>query len=400
MASPRDTDEPHDETPLVEPDEFAQAFGESLREALDLDTWRPGEDLLALYDRLEREVRDAVRQQDQVRRGIRAKVLPEIERRPSAPEAAGVYQATVEQLGKIHRGLLFRGAVEACDGTSLRHDSLPLTLAQIGVSLISYRGDQGTWAQQLFRRDLRQGDADPMKQVVDLLSRRQARAGLDQGERRDRLSQLARRGILAYAERAILVQKATAPWRVGHGHPMPYELLTGSGSMELLDLALPVARALVEWRQFLFVPSAPSDRAFLTIGDALQPLEYAVLDTARAQMQRVVDGGHYSQSQRRAVQQFVDAFGPQIVIGVYRASAAAPPALFYAHAERAHEAALIALADSTLQEHRGFPLLIDLADLVCRSAFGAETFQGALRLAYAEAGDPWRYLAERETRKG
>ena len=58
----------------------------------------------------------------------------------------------------------------------------------------------------------------------------------------------------------------------------------------------------------------------------------------------------------------------------------------------------IALADSVLQEHRGFPLLIDLADAVCRGVFGRESIEGPVATAYAEAGAPWRYLSERETR--
>ena len=52
---------------------------------------------------------------------------------------------------------------------------------------------------------------------------------------------------------------------------------------------------------------------------------------------------------------------------LYRATRLAPAQLFYAHADHAHLAAHIALADSVLQEQRGFPLLIDLADHVCRS---------------------------------
>jgi hypothetical protein len=61
-------------------------------------------------------------------------------------------------------------------------------------------------------------------------------------------------------------------------------------------------------------------------------------------------------------------------------------------------AAHIALADSLLQEHRGFPLLIDLADTVCSTTFGADTFTSSVRMAYANAGQPFRYLGERETR--
>jgi hypothetical protein len=76
----------------------------------------------------------------------------------------------------------------------------------------------------------------------------------------------------------------------------------------------------------------------------------------------------------------------------------APPQVFYAHADHAHEAALIAIADSVLQEHRGFPMLIDLADTVCGSTFGADSFGALTELAYVEAGAPYQYSPERQTR--
>ena len=61
-------------------------------------------------------------------------------------------------------------------------------------------------------------------------------------------------------------------------------------------------------------------------------------------------------------------------------------------------AAHIAMADGVLQEHRGFPMLIDLADTVCSTTFGVQSFTPSVQMAYAEAGQPYRYLAERETR--
>ncbi len=90
--------------------------------------------------------------------------------------------------------------------------------------------------------------------------------------------------------------------------------------------------------------------------------------------------------------------GPQVVVGVYRASTLAPAQVFYAHVDHADLAAHIAIADSMLQEHRGFPMLIDLADNVCRGVFGGDTLSGPVSTAYADAGSPWRYLSERATR--
>src|SRR5207253_9157888 len=42
-----------------------------------------------------------------------------------SPKCAGVFQAQIADIEKTHRGLLFNGQVEACDGTSAPFDTLP-----------------------------------------------------------------------------------------------------------------------------------------------------------------------------------------------------------------------------------------------------------------------------------
>jgi hypothetical protein len=379
-------------------DEFTAAYGEPLARTLDLATWRPGEDIAELYARLDREVAEALAQGDRTRDGVRRVVLPQIAGRAGAPRGAGLYQATARHLESQHQGLLFAGEVEACDGTMVPHETLALSITAIGVVLVSYRGDLGTWGHRLFRRDLRAASPDSLRDTLDLLNRRRRRTGVDAEDRRDTLSELGRRGIMAYAERAILLDRSTAAWRMGHGNPTPYELLTGSGSMELLTRGLELLGRLIEYERWVFVPSAPADRALLTIGDALGPLEYAIVDTAQEAMRAIVDHGHYGKVYYDRAAAFVAEYGPKIVRGVFRASEAAPPYLFYAHAERAHEAALLAMADAALQEHRGFPLLIDLADTVAGHTFSPGATLGLVRAAYADGGEPYRHLTERETR--
>ncbi len=98
------------------------------------------------------------------------------------------------------------------------------------------------------------------------------------------------------------------------------------------------------------------------------------------------------------IRKFRDVVAPQIIVGIYRATKLAPAQVFYAHVEHADIAGHIALADSVLQEHRGFPMLIDLADNVCRGVFGGDALTGPVATAYADAGAPWRYASERTTR--
>lgn len=41
---------------------------------------------------------------------------------PGTPKNAGFYQAKRIDLERIHKGLLFNGGVEACDGINVVHD--------------------------------------------------------------------------------------------------------------------------------------------------------------------------------------------------------------------------------------------------------------------------------------
>lgn len=189
----------------VGPDQFEAAFGESIGRTLDLDTWRPGGDLAEVYERVETEVAAAITQEERVREPFRQAVFPRVVERAGAPAGAGLYRASLQTIEQIHRGLLFSGAVEACDGTIQRHDTLPVTFYQVGISLVSYKGDQGTWSQRLFRRDLRLSGGDPVSEAVALIERRAQRDGEDQADPRDSLGEMAQRAIMEYAERAILL---------------------------------------------------------------------------------------------------------------------------------------------------------------------------------------------------
>ena len=399
-AQPLDLNEGQE---AIASDEYAAAYGEELSHTLDLDTWHSGDQLAELYQRLELEVEKAVQQEDETRERVRKIIFPLLRNRRSAPAGAGVYQTTAGEIERAHRGYLFNGAVEACDGNSIPYDTLPLTIVQIGVCLVSYQGGQGSWVHRLFRRDLRVAGGDPVEDTLNLLENRRRRTGYDQENQRDRLTSLGRRGIMAYAERAVLLKRSTAPWRMGHGNPAPYEILTGSGMVELADRGLDMLEELVlQHERFVFIPSAPSDRMLLTIGNALRPLEYAIVDTLEDSLSRIADG-HYrgSPSWRRVgerVQQFAKDAGPKIVVGIYRATPIAPAQVFYTHVDHAHEAAHIALSDSVLQEHRGFPMLVTLADTVCRAVFGPESLVPQTQVAYSDAGAPLRYQTERQTR--
>lgn len=390
-------------------DDFTARYGESLYDILDVERWNVGEDVGAIFERIAAEVEAAVSQETRLHVPIRRQVFPQIQRRQLVP-GAGVFRATPDQVRRTLEGLLMTGGVEACDATRHAHETLPLTVVQIGVSLVSYNGNVGTWSQRLFRRDLRESQPDPVEEALSLLEQRMAQ----DGHEREEASRLQQRAIMTYAERAILLKRARpTSWLLGHGNPVAQELL--SGAAVSLDLVIEATRLLEELicrrKKFVFVPSAPVDRLLLTIGNALLPLEYAIVRPLSDQLapfladadydlktssDTTVDGKRLSP--REWMARFRDEVASHVAVGVYSASTVAPPRVFYAHVEHAHEAAAIALADSQLQPHRGFPMLIDVAHQVCATTLGPATLSGPVQAAYSRAGVPLRYLGERMSR--
>ncbi|MGL4550773.1 MAG: hypothetical protein ACRC33_06265, partial [Gemmataceae bacterium] len=258
-------------------------------------------------------------------------------------------------------------------------------------------------------RDLRRG-GDPREAVVALLARRERRAGSHPGAA-DPLSDLARRGVMTYMERYVLTHAATAPWRMGHGSPAPMELV-GTGYTDLVIRSIRLIRQLVAHGRFVFVSSEQSNYALFTVGQALRPLEYAVIGTLDdypgldleewrpahpAQEDLRWDEGDATPTEAREwVRRFRDEVASEVVYGLYRATRLGPPQVFYAHRDHVHVAARVALADSVLMEERGFPMLIDMADRTCKAFFsGLHEMADA---AYADAGAPFCFRSERYTR--
>jgi alkylhydroperoxidase family enzyme len=396
-------------------DAFEAYFGERLRDTLDVGQWREGVDLVREYARIEREIEHATTFENVQQARVREFVYPKIGFARGAPVEAGLYdKLTTGDIAGVHRGLLFNGGVTACDGTTQAHDTLALTVHQIGVCTVSYTGNQGSWSTRLFRRDLREDKGDPVDVMNELLERRGLRAGLNQPDRRDGLSELAQRAVMSFAEVAVLLDRAQSVWRMGHGSPAPYQLLAGAGNPDMAIESMKVLRRLIEGhRKFVFVSSESGDRDLLTFGQALRPLEYLILQTLDERIEGFVKGLEFSPrttvdnrwdgeplSAEDWVRRFRDEVASQVLVGVYRASALAAPQVFYAHRDHFEVAAAIAIADSVLLPDRGFPMLIDLADRACRSVYGGGSLSDMIDAAYARCGAGHRFTSERTHRPG
>ncbi|MCE9672623.1 hypothetical protein LY474_32930 [Myxococcus stipitatus] len=389
-APPDDVDELHGD------DDYREAFGEDLPTTLDLDRWSTGFDLDRVMERFRQEIATAVHKEGRLRAAVRKEIFPKLSSRTRALPEAGVYKVTPEELSLIHERLLFRGKVDAVAGSQAAHDSLPIGISQIGVGVVGYQGTSGAFSQRLFRKEMSSRSTDPLQEAKDFIDMRQHRY---KGQH-DTLSRMARRGIRTYAERAVLLHKSSAEWRMGLGNPCAHELLSGSGYMSLLQRSLTVLERLIhEHKKFVFVSGTLHDRGFLTMGFALDAGEYALLETLERDGGSIVEGWEYGGRSKRLAWEFVRESNSKVVKGLFRVSDHSPPRLFYAHREHVHEAAWVAMADSVLRPERGFPLLLDVAEMSCRSAFGDDGFIGLVHDAYAQAGANLQFFSERTSRR-
>ena len=388
---------------------FEEQFGESMLETLNVEKWRIGMDLNEEFRRIRDEVQEAEQSESSKEKEIRERFFPRLAKLENMPKNAGKHEAQQEEVEKIHRGLLFNGGVEACDGIVQIHDTLPLTIYQIGVSLVSYQGHQNNWGQRFFRRDLkRKGiDVDELIQFLEGRDKRDSSARLPGG---DQLGELVQHAYLQYVERTVLLRHSEAVWRMGHGNPVTYELLTGGSNMDLMVLATGMLRELIEGCQkFVFVASEPRDRMLLTIGQALRPMEYAIMGTlddrlgtwfrqARFKVgaskkllwdQELIDSAEW-------IPRFIERVASKVVVGLFRTTLLAPPQVFYAHEDHSEIAAHIAIADSMLRV-QGTPLLLHMAQHTCNAVFG-DSLEALAEQAYAAAGAHNRYFSGRSHR--
>ncbi|PTL82212.1 hypothetical protein [Vitiosangium sp. GDMCC 1.1324] len=389
-------DHPPDDDELAGDDRFQDVFGEELSAALDLGKWDTGFDFEHVMARFEREIASAIDKEGRVRALIRGEILPLLGTRIGTPAEAGVYRTNRDEMRAVQEGKLFAGRVEAVSGTTVSHDSLPIGITQFGVAVVSYGGTSGTFAQRFFRKEMSSRNTDAVAEAMALIEMRQNRHGVGRG---DGPSRLAYRCIRSYAERAVLVDKAESEWRIGMGHPCPHEMLSGSGYMGLLRASLDVLQRLIQrHKKFVFVPDTLEGRGYLTLGYALAPGEYAILKTLESDSVRLIQGWQYGDEGREAALDFVRRCCPDVLIGLYRISERTPPRLFYAHREHVHLAARVAMADSVLRPERSFPMLLDVADVSCRNAFGADGFLGLVHDAYAHAGANLQFFQQGKKR--
>src|SRR5207253_1167173 len=85
------------------------------------------------------------------------------------------------------RNVLFNGLVEACDGTRVTYDTLPISVIQIGLCMTSYLDDGAPTSigHRLFRHDMVRKNGNAAEEVLAFMQQRSRQSRADEnGEMR------------------------------------------------------------------------------------------------------------------------------------------------------------------------------------------------------------------------
>jgi hypothetical protein len=379
--------------PILTCETLEEALGQSLRQALDLEQWDDHAGLQVMMDRIPAAIRKSVVAERQLHIDIRANILQKLKSLTDTPTMAGVYSVDDAHLKAARRNILLAGRITAVDAANTGHDGVTTSLVAVGVCMTRYDTAMHSWRTTFLRQDYQANHTDVVTGLKEFLDKRQSQGSVDQ---RDNMTNLLRRGITASMERKALLLRTNTPWRLGHGVPTPLEILTGSGSMELIDEMIPtLEQLLLQHKRWVFVSERDASRVLLTIAGALRPGQIAILQKGKLVLQKMVERGTYDSVRKANVLDFAERLGEAMVVGGFRATPQAPAQLFFAHAEHALEAGVIALADAALQPQRGYPLLLELARLGAKSGLGIESFGSLVEAAYSKEQASGQYHAAR-----
>lgn len=371
-------------------DTFQQAFGVDFNDTINVDNWNSGFDLSKFVSQTEEDWIKVKKRQSENQKTIRESFFPRIKELALVPHA-GLCENVSEiknLVERVQNGFLFNGAVTACASTIASYQTVPLTINQIGVCLINYERQHGTYSHTLIRSpELRFKSENPLKDVINLIERRK---GEEDGRNKERkVSEIAIRGIRAYMERLLLLERKNekSKWILGNGELLPHELMRGfwAGKRELSEKSLGLIKKIVEHQRFVYVQGCEKFEDLWMFGDALLPFEYLVIDSVENIWTQRIISGNIRPPIRDDYMNFAKEVGSKIVQGIYRVSPQAEPQIFYGHIDHIRTAALVAMADSVFQLYKGRPMLLDLASNICQMSFNQNDLASTIHQASIKA---------------
>jgi hypothetical protein len=267
--------------------------------------------------------------------------------------------------------MLYQGNVSATDGTLCTFPLLSGVRCRIGVVATSYKNNTIEKVLFVSEREFVEKETSSAKEHFELL------------EKGSGVSSLFLQGIMSFKEREIALNR-TEEWKFIHGHLVPMELRVPRLGPGAFDACLELAKKIIDYKKCIGVISGSTKSRLTNAGIILESGEYMFANYVSTEVKDEIEEAIGNKKERRALSELVDKYLAKIKIGVFRVGP--KPYIFEAHEDSFDEAASLIIRDSLNQSLRGFPLLIDYADSICKHMLGPDDFSRAIEHKLAKKG--------------
>lgn len=305
------------------------------------------------------------------------------------PEIKEQIKRPSEKALKIAQDNFKNGVISAADGTVAPVPLLAGSKIQVGVVIVSNRGDIVDLVTRVFETELTSGAKNAIEYFANL---RKAR----------KISTLLSRAIMLFGERKLLFEQKS-DWRFIHGELIPHELRTGAGKpAKNLPPTFELMHKYIDSKNFIAVSEASDDIDILNAAILLQPGEYIVIRSLEDTLLTFLEGdseigqagANFVSADAKRFREFIESAGPQVAVVLVKAGM--KPFLIECHADKIEEAAAMFLTDALWVKGlpvdgsgftiRGFPFHIDLADQVAGTLFKSSDFRDIVETRLYDLG--------------
>jgi hypothetical protein len=310
---------------------------------------------------LDADIEELVEENNIIREQARQEMLktPDIE----------LKQVSDEQL-KEAEGILMSGQVMAVDGTHSVYKMLSGIRARIGVAATTYQNKRTSGVVFVSEQHIKNDDTS----VLGILQRRQPATKA--------ISRLVVRAIMFYMERKIALDREEE-WVMFNGPLVPYELRTGLGSLQAIDPCLSICEEVLNKKKAIGVIADSQRDELVSLGLALERGEYIIWKGYYYNSMRLyLEESGLRSRQKARMEEFIEKYAEDIEVGIFRAGAKAY--LIQARKEIFEQAVSLVMRDAMFQPLRGYPLLIDYADILCSKLLAAGDFNRMIEVKLAK----------------
>lgn len=193
-------------------------------------------------------------------------------------------------------------------------------------------------------------------------------------------------GIMLYKEREMALRRNES-WKFVQGEIFPYGLRMGLGYLRALQSTLKLMEKIFQAGNVIAVQATTKDDpVYAKLGAALKNGEYVSIHPYSDDLTDFLTNAHFTDvsGDEKAFKEFNSNYGSLFIRGMYKVKNRAYT--FFAHRDIFDDAAALIIRDSMFRPMRGFPLLLDYADIICSKLVSASEFKRQVEYKLAKFG--------------